>query len=93
MGDPGKSRRAYKGPRHPWEGWRIEAERPIKKDYGFLHSLIDVSIQGDIAYITLSDENVRRGNEALMMYQKGIKESQKGFYREAIKLFQKTKIL
>lgn len=34
MGDPGKSRRAYKGPRHPWEGWRIEAERPIKKDYG-----------------------------------------------------------
>ena len=34
MGDPRKTRRKYKGPGHPWERWRIEEERVIKKDYG-----------------------------------------------------------
>ena len=34
MGDPGRARKNYKGPGHPWERWRIEEERPIKKDYG-----------------------------------------------------------
>jgi small subunit ribosomal protein S4 len=34
MGDPGKIRSRLKGPGHPWEGWRIAAERPIKKEYG-----------------------------------------------------------
>ncbi len=34
MGDPRKSRKKYKGPVHPWEGWRIEEERVIKRDYG-----------------------------------------------------------
>ena len=34
MGDPGKSRSKYKGPGHPWEGWRITAENVIKREYG-----------------------------------------------------------
>lgn len=34
MGDPRKSRKKYKGPGHPWQRWRIEEERIIKKEYG-----------------------------------------------------------
>ncbi|MBI2148509.1 30S ribosomal protein S4 [Candidatus Woesearchaeota archaeon] len=34
MGDPIKTRKKYKGPGHPWESWRIEEERAIKRDYG-----------------------------------------------------------
>ena len=34
MGDPGKIRSKYSGPKHPWEGWRIEEERVVKREYG-----------------------------------------------------------
>ena len=34
MGDPRKSRSNFKGPKHPWQGWRIEEERIVKKEYG-----------------------------------------------------------
>ncbi|MBS3151777.1 30S ribosomal protein S4 [Candidatus Woesearchaeota archaeon] len=34
MGDPKKTRSKYKGPSHPWESWRIEEERIIKRNYG-----------------------------------------------------------
>ena len=34
MGDPRKSRSKYKGPRHPWQAWRIEEEKGIKNEYG-----------------------------------------------------------
>ncbi len=34
MGDPRKTRAKYKGPGHPWERWRIEEERIVKRDYG-----------------------------------------------------------
>lgn len=34
MGDPRKARKKFKGPRHPWEAWRIEEERVIKREYG-----------------------------------------------------------
>jgi len=34
MGDPGKTRKKFKGPGHPWERWRIEEERVVKREYG-----------------------------------------------------------
>jgi len=34
MGDPRKTRRKYKTPRHPWQAHRIEAERKITQEYG-----------------------------------------------------------
>ncbi len=33
MGDPRKTRKQYKGPRHPWEAWRIAEEKGIKNEY------------------------------------------------------------
>ncbi len=34
MGDPKKTRSKFSGPKHPWQGWRIEEERIVKKNYG-----------------------------------------------------------
>ncbi len=34
MGDPKKLRKKYSPPRHPWQGSRILAEKPLVKDYG-----------------------------------------------------------
>lgn len=34
MGDPGRQRRKYRGPSHPWNRERIEEERILKTDYG-----------------------------------------------------------
>jgi small subunit ribosomal protein S4 len=34
MGDPGRNRKKYRGPPHPWIRERIEEERVLKKDYG-----------------------------------------------------------
>ena len=34
MGDPRKIRTRFKGPGHPWERWRIEEERIVKREYG-----------------------------------------------------------
>ncbi|MBW2986440.1 30S ribosomal protein S4 [Candidatus Woesearchaeota archaeon] len=34
MGDPGKLRRKYSGPGHPWQKARIEEEKALKKEYG-----------------------------------------------------------
>ncbi len=34
MGDPKKQRKKYKTPIHPWQGFRIEGERVLKREYG-----------------------------------------------------------
>lgn len=34
MGDPKKLRKKYETPRHPWQSSRIEAEKPLMKNYG-----------------------------------------------------------
>ncbi len=34
MGDPGKTRKKYTTPRHPWKKERIDAEKAIKQEYG-----------------------------------------------------------
>jgi len=34
MGDPGKIRKKYRGPSHPWEKTRIDQEKIIKEGYG-----------------------------------------------------------
>lgn len=34
MGDPGKKRKKYKVPSHPWQKERIDEERILRKDYG-----------------------------------------------------------
>lgn len=34
MGDPGKQRKKYRGPTHPWRKERIEEENILRKEYG-----------------------------------------------------------
>lgn len=34
MGDPGKQRRRYSRPKHPWTSERIEEENKLQKEYG-----------------------------------------------------------
>ena len=34
MGDPKKSRKTYKTPRHPWQKARIDSEKEVRKQYG-----------------------------------------------------------
>ncbi|MBW2991989.1 30S ribosomal protein S4 [Candidatus Woesearchaeota archaeon] len=34
MGDPGKKRRKYSGPNHPWSKERIDEENILRKEYG-----------------------------------------------------------
>ena len=34
MGDPKKLRKKYVTPRHPWQGSRILAEKPLIREYG-----------------------------------------------------------
>lgn len=37
MGSPKQIRRKYEGPRHPWQRKRIESEKGIFKEYGFVN--------------------------------------------------------
>ena len=34
MGDPGRTRKKYSTPRHPWQKERIDTEKAIKQEYG-----------------------------------------------------------
>ena len=51
----------------------------IKKSYGFLSSSVDVSIQNDIAFITLQEQRAEKINEAMKHYQKRCPRSTTGF--------------
>ena len=67
-----------------------EAISLIKNSYGFLSSSIDVSMEGDNAVIKFTEEKAEKVNEALKLYQKGVKEAEKGEYSKAIKTFEKV---
>ncbi len=62
----------------------------IKQSYGFLSPAIDVSIQDGIATITLQEQRAEKINEALKLFQKGVREAQQGSYQKAIKYFIKV---
>lgn len=66
-----------------------EAVSLIKNSYGFLSPSVDVTIEGDNAVIRLAEEKAEKVNEALKLYQKGVKEAEKGEYSKAIKTFEK----
>ena len=67
-----------------------EAISLIKNSYGFLSSSIDVSMEGDNAVIKFTEEKAEKVNEALKLYQKGVREAEKGEYSKAIKTFEKV---
>ena len=67
-----------------------EAISLIKNSYGFLSSSIDVSMEGDNAVIKFTEEKAEKVNEALKLYQKGVKEAERGEYSKAIKTFGKV---
>lgn len=67
-----------------------EAISLIKNSYGFLSSSIDVSMEGDNAVIKFTEEKAEKVNETLKLYQKGVKEAEKGEYSKAIKTFEKV---
>jgi tetratricopeptide (TPR) repeat protein len=62
----------------------------IKQSYGFLSMAIDVSIQNDIATITLKEQSAEKISNALKFFHKGIREAQQGSYQKAIKYFNKV---
>ena len=62
----------------------------IKKTYGFLSSSIEVTIQGDIATITLPEEKAERAAEALRTYGRATRAAQRGEYARAIPLLKKV---
>ena len=69
---------------------REEAVSLIKNSYGFLSPSVDVSIEGDNAVIRLAEEKAEKVNDALKLYQKGVKEAEKGEYSKVIKTFEKV---
>lgn len=69
---------------------REEAVTLIKDSYGFLSSSVDVSIEGDNAVIKFAEDKAEKVNEALKLYQKGVKEAERGEYGKSIKTFEKV---
>jgi tetratricopeptide (TPR) repeat protein len=62
----------------------------IRKIFGFLSSSLQIGINGDVATITLPPANAERAEEALRLYQRGVKQAEKGEYLRAIKMFQQV---
>lgn len=67
-----------------------EAVSMIRDSFGFLSASVDVTIKGDTAVITLKEEKAERVSEALKLYQKGVKEAERGEYSKSIKTFEKV---
>ena len=67
-----------------------EAITLIKKAYGALSASIEVTIKGDIAYITLPEEQAHRATEALKTFERALRAAQRGEYARAIPLFQQV---
>jgi len=67
-----------------------EAASLIKNSFGFLSTTVDVSIEGEIAVIKFKEEKEEKIKEASKLYQKGVKEAERGEYSKAIKDFRKV---
>ena len=50
----------------------------IRKSFGFLSSSLQVEINGDAATITLPPANSERAGEALRLFERGVKNAEKG---------------
>ena len=66
-----------------------EIER-LRRDFGFLSSHLQISIDNGIAAITLPTANAERADEALRLYKRAVKHAEKGEYGRAIKFFQEV---
>ena len=62
----------------------------IRNIYGFLGSMLDVTVEDGVATITLSEENTFRVNEALRTMQKAQRAAERGNYDAAIRGFQEV---
>jgi Tfp pilus assembly protein PilF len=69
---------------------RGQAVDLIKKSFAFLSTVIDVSIEDDIAFITFPEQNKQQVDRALQIYQDAVKAAENGKYGRAIHLFKKT---
>ena len=67
-----------------------EAERKIRDIYGFVGDLVDVTIDGGIATITLPEEDERKGAQALQKLAQASRIAKRGQYRQAISLYQEV---
>src|SRR3989344_7261261 len=60
MGDPGKSRSKYKGPRHPWEAVRIKEETSIQKEYGLKNKTEIWKASSELRRLSVQAKNLIR---------------------------------
>jgi Tfp pilus assembly protein PilF len=63
----------------------------LKNAYGFLSSVVNISLQNGMAIIELKEPKKEIVNEALKTYKTGVKAAEQADYQKAIKLF--TKVL
>jgi tetratricopeptide (TPR) repeat protein len=67
-----------------------EAIERLRRDFGFLSSHLQISIDNGAATITLPAANAERADEALRLYKRAVKQADKGEYGRAIKFFQEV---
>ena len=64
-----------------------EAVERIKDIYGFLGTLVDVTIDDGMAIITLPEEKARQMERALARFEEADKHAAQGRYAQAIRLY------
>ena len=67
-----------------------EAAERIKQIYGFLASVVDVTIADDIATIEFSSQKQQQVNQALRTLEQASKQARQGHYNRAIPMFQEV---
>ena len=67
-----------------------EAAKLIKESYGFLSAAIEVTVENNIAVISLKEPKAEQVNEALKTYKKALQEAKQGAYNKAIRHFQQV---
>lgn len=67
-----------------------ETIRRIKEIYSNFASDVEVTLEGDVAIINLSEKETLRRNQAQDSYNRGVRAAERGKYEAAIDFFQKT---
>lgn len=67
-----------------------EAIERVKQSFDFLSSVVDVKLRDGVLTIALPEEKGKRAQEALDWFEHGNRFAQRGEYKRAINLFEKT---
>ena len=62
----------------------------IRKVYGVIAKIIDVTIDGEMVHIEFQNATPEKHSEAMRNLHKGVKEARKGEIVKALKLFKKV---